>query len=98
MNRAGRGIWAGSIRHHAGKYWVYFGTPDEGFFMSTARHAEGPWEPVKAVMPVAGWDDPCPFWDDDGRPCAAESCGCAFIARRRSMPATTDLPRSMSIA
>src|SRR5450755_2637041 len=26
MDRAGRGVWAGAIRFHAGKYWVYFGT------------------------------------------------------------------------
>jgi hypothetical protein len=36
MNRAGRGIWAGSIRYHDGKFWVYFGTPDQGIFMSSA--------------------------------------------------------------
>jgi beta-xylosidase len=66
MNRNGRGIWAGSIRYHAARFWVYFGAPDEGFFMSTAAHAAGPWAPVKALGPSAGWDDPCPFWDDDG--------------------------------
>ena len=43
MNRPGRGIWAGSLRYHGGKYWVYFGTPDEGFFMSTATDPAGPW-------------------------------------------------------
>src|SRR5207249_4657811 len=31
MNRYGTGIWAGAIRHHNGKFWLYFGTPDEGF-------------------------------------------------------------------
>jgi beta-xylosidase len=67
MNRPGRGIWAGSIRYHAGKYWVYFGTPDQGFFVSTAANPAGPWKPVKAVWRAAGWDDPCPFWDDDGQ-------------------------------
>jgi beta-xylosidase len=67
MNRAGRGIWAGAIRFHNGKYWVYFTTPDEGLFMSTAINPAGPWEPLKAVWRVSGWDDPCPFWDDDGQ-------------------------------
>src|ERR1035438_7586752 len=33
-NRYGRGVWAGAICHHGGKFWVYFGTPDEGYFMS----------------------------------------------------------------
>ena len=55
MGRYGRGVWAGAIRFHAGKFWVYFGTPDEGLFMTSAadvgvlghrssrcwRHADG---------------------------------------------------------
>lgn len=67
MNRYGRGIWAGAIRHHAGKFWIYFGTPDEGYFMSSATDPAGPWEPLHRVMNAAGWDDCCPFWDDDGQ-------------------------------
>src|SRR5579875_3002235 len=34
MDRYGKGIWAGAIRYHDHKFWVYFGTPDEGYFMS----------------------------------------------------------------
>jgi beta-xylosidase len=67
MNRYGRGVWAGSIRHRAGKFRVYFGTPDEGYFMTTASNPAGPWEPLHRVLEGAGWDDPCPFWDDDGQ-------------------------------
>jgi len=66
MDRAGRGIWAGAIRWHDGKFWVYFATPDQGIYMSTAHAAAGPWTPVQLVMPATGWDDTCPFWDDDG--------------------------------
>jgi beta-xylosidase len=67
MNRAGKGIWAGSIRYHEGKFWIYFGTPDEGYFMTTAKDINGPWEPLHALRREAGWDDCCPFWDDDGQ-------------------------------
>jgi beta-xylosidase len=67
MERAGRGIWAGSIRYHAGRFYVYFGTPDEGILMSSATRVTGPWTPVRKVISEPGWDDPCPFWDDDGR-------------------------------
>lgn len=67
MSRYGRGIWAGAIRHHAGKFWVYFGTPDEGYFMSNATDAAGPWTPLRRVLGGPGWDDCCPFWDDDGQ-------------------------------
>ena len=67
MNRYGRGIWAGAIRYHDGKFWVYFGTPDEGYFMSSAKNPAGPWEPLHCLMKEVGWDDCCPFWDDDGQ-------------------------------
>ena len=30
MNRYGHGIWAGAIRFHNERFWIYFGTPDEG--------------------------------------------------------------------
>jgi len=66
MNRAGRGVWAGAIRHHGGRFHVYFGTPDEGYFMSTAKDSAGPWEPLHRVINEPGWDDCCLFWDDDG--------------------------------
>ena len=67
MARYGRGIWAGSIRYHDNKYWIYFGTPDEGYFMTTALKPEGPWEPLTQLKKSNGWDDCCPFWDDDGQ-------------------------------
>ncbi|MBB6734692.1 family 43 glycosylhydrolase [Cohnella sp. CBP 2801] len=35
--------------------------------MSTASDPAGPWEPLHHVWNVAGWDDCCPFWDDDGQ-------------------------------
>jgi len=67
MNRYGRGIWAGAIRYHQNRYWVYFGDPDEGYFMSSSVKPEGPWEPVHKVWAEKGWDDCSPFWDDDGQ-------------------------------
>ena len=67
MNRYGKGIWAGAIRYHDGRFWIYFGAPDEGYFMTTAKDIAGPWEPLHAVLGEAGWDDCCPFWDDDGQ-------------------------------
>ncbi|MEP6747976.1 MAG: glycoside hydrolase 43 family protein [Bacteroidota bacterium] len=67
MNRYGKGIWAGAIRYHDNKFWVYFGTPDEGYFMSTAKNPAGPWAPLHVVLASKGWDDCCPFWDDDGQ-------------------------------
>ena len=67
MNRYNRGIYAGAIRFHDGKFWVYFTTMDEGVFLTTATNAAGPWSPVTRVWDKQGFDDPCPFWDDDGQ-------------------------------
>lgn len=67
MARYGRGVWAGSIRYHDGKFWVYFGTPEEGYFMTSAKDPAGPWEPLHQMIKEGGWDDCCPFWDDDGQ-------------------------------
>lgn len=67
MDAYGKGIWAGAIRYHAGKFWVYFGTPEEGFFVATAPKVSGPWTAPHCLMHARGWDDGCPFWDDDGQ-------------------------------
>ncbi|HEY8937238.1 MAG TPA: glycoside hydrolase 43 family protein [Cyclobacteriaceae bacterium] len=67
MNCYGKGIWAGSIRYYKNKFWVYFGTPDDGFFMSSATNPAGPWEPLHQLWKVTGWDDCCSFCDDDGQ-------------------------------
>jgi len=62
----GKGSWAPSIRYHNDRFYDYFCTPGEGLFMSSAEKAEGPWEPLTEVKGIAGWEDPCPFWDEDG--------------------------------
>ena len=65
--RHGDGVWAPSIKYHDNKFWVFFATPDEGVFMSTAEDPAKEWSPLHLVKEVKGWIDPCPFWDDDGR-------------------------------
>jgi beta-xylosidase len=65
-NRYAQGAWAPSIRFHENRYYVYFPTPKEGIFMSSAPSAEGPWTVPKPVISGSGYEDPCPFWDDDG--------------------------------
>lgn len=45
----GRGIWAPSLRYHNGRFWVFFGAPDEGIFMSTATDPLGKWSPPVCV-------------------------------------------------
>lgn len=63
----GCGVFAPSIRYHEGLFYVCFPMPDEGIFMSTAKDPYEEWSKPVNIRPGAGWIDPCPFWDDDGR-------------------------------
>jgi beta-xylosidase len=65
-NRYGGGVWAPSLRKHGGLFYIYFPTPGEGIFVTTAKSMAGPWSAPVAVIAQAGLEDPCPFWDDDG--------------------------------
>ncbi|MBR6600724.1 MAG: glycoside hydrolase 43 family protein [Bacteroidaceae bacterium] len=67
MNRYGRGVWAGSIRYHKDRFYIFFGTPDEGYFMTSAPDAAGPWDPLICLMADSGWDDCTAIWDDEGQ-------------------------------
>ena len=74
MDRYGRGIWAGTLRHHAGRFYLYFGTPDEGFFMTSATQVEGPWEPLTPLLLEKGWDDSSAIWDEEGNAWFVGTC------------------------
>ena len=63
----GCGVWAPAIRFHAGKYWIFFPTPDEGIYMITADHPTGPWSEPHLLLEGKGLIDPCPLWDEDGK-------------------------------
>ncbi len=63
----GCGVWAPSIRYNDGTYYVCFPMPDEGIYMTTAKDPFGKWSEPVNIRPGAGWIDPCPFWDDDGK-------------------------------
>jgi beta-xylosidase len=65
-NAYGKGIWAPAIRKHDGLFYIYFPTPGEGIFVTTASSMAGPWTAPHSVISQAGLEDPCPFWDDDG--------------------------------
>jgi hypothetical protein len=64
--RHGTAIWAPSIRFHNGEFYIYFGDPDRGVFMTKTKDPAGSWAPLRLVRKVTGWIDPCPLWDDDG--------------------------------
>lgn len=74
MDRYARGVWAGSIRYHDGRFYIFFGTPDEGFFSTSAPSPDGPWEPLTCLLEGPGWDDCSAIWDDEGRAWFVGTC------------------------
>lgn len=64
---AGGGIYAPSLRHHAGRFWMITtnvsGAP--GQLITSAPAIEGPWEPSRLIEAVSGID-PDLAWDDEG--------------------------------
>jgi beta-xylosidase len=65
--RHGAGVWAPTIRHHAGKFWIYYPDPDFGLYVVTATDPRAEWSRPVLVKGGRGLIDPCPLWDDDGR-------------------------------
>lgn len=65
--RHGEGVWAPAIRHHDDRFRIFFPTPDEGIYVTTAKHPADQWSEPHLLLPGKGLIDPCPFWDDDGQ-------------------------------
>lgn len=63
----GNGIWAPSIRYHKGEYYIYYGDPDFGVYMTKTGDPRGQWEPLALVKPGKGLIDACPLFDEDGQ-------------------------------
>ncbi len=68
----GEASWAPSIRYHEGLFYVYFCTPNDGLFVARTKDPRGQWD-LNQVLAVEKWEDPCPFWDDDGQAYLAHS-------------------------
>lgn len=63
----GGNVWAPSIRFHKGEYYIYYGDPDIGIFMTKTKDPLGEWEPLVLVKKGVGLIDACPFFDEDGQ-------------------------------
>ena len=71
----GNYVWAPSIRHHDGWFYIYWGDPDQGLFMTKTQNPASTWSKPVCVKPGKGMIDCCPLWDEDGK--AYLSHGCA---------------------
>lgn len=63
----GDGVWAPAIRYHEGEYYIYWGDPDFGIYMTKASDPRGEWSKPHLVKAGKGMIDTCPLWDDDGK-------------------------------
>ncbi len=65
--RHSEGVWAPAIRYHEGMFYIYYGMPDEGYYVVRTKDPYGEWEDPVCILEGKGLIDPCPFWDDDGK-------------------------------
>lgn len=65
--RHSQGVWAPAIRYHDGMFYIYYGMPDEGYYVVRTKDPYGDWEEPVCILEGKGLIDPCPFWDDDGK-------------------------------
>lgn len=98
----GQGVWAPSIREHAGTFHVFFpvycrpadggACDEEGIWAVSASTPAGPWSAPRQVVAGRGLIDPCPFWDDDGNAYLVH----AYAASRAGFSSRIDV-RPMSV-
>ena len=63
----GGGVWAPSIRFRRGEFYIYYGDPDFGIYLTKAKDPAGTWSDPVLVKAGKGLIDPSPLWDDDGK-------------------------------
>lgn len=60
----GSGVWAPSIRHHSGYFYIFFCNPDSGIYMTRSIYADRDWEKPQLIIKGTSLIDPCPIWED----------------------------------
>lgn len=63
----GKGVWAPCIRYHNNEFYIYWGDPDFGIYMTKTKEINGEWEKPILVKAGKGLIDPTPLWDDNGK-------------------------------
>ncbi|WP_394435084.1 glycoside hydrolase family 43 protein [Streptomyces sp. SGAir0957] len=59
------GVWAPSLRHHDGRFWIFWGDPDHGVHQINAPSVRGPWTAPHLLKAGKGLIDACPLWDEE---------------------------------
>jgi beta-xylosidase len=89
MPQHGGGVWAPSLRYHAGEFYIFYPDPDRGIYMTKAKDPAGEWTKPVLVKKAKGWIDPCPFWDNDGKAYLVS----AFVGSRASIKSVLIISR-----
>jgi beta-xylosidase len=63
----GNRVWAPSVRYHKGTFFIFWGDPDQGAFMTKTNDINGRWSKPVLVKAGKGIIDTSPFWDNDGK-------------------------------
>jgi len=63
----GKGVWAPALRHHNGRFYIFYPDPDFGIYVIEAENFRGPWSAPRLLLAGRGLIDPAPLWDDDGQ-------------------------------
>lgn len=63
----GKGCWAPCLRYHDGWFYVFFGDPDAGVYMSRTKDPAGKWSRLHLVHKAHGVIDTSPLWDKKTR-------------------------------
>ena len=63
----GNRVWAPSIRFHNNEFYIFWGDPDQGVFMTKAKDPKGIWSKPVLVKAAKGIIDTTPLWDEDGK-------------------------------
>ncbi len=63
----GNRVWAPSIRFHNNEFYIFWGDPDQGVFMTKSKDPKGTWSKPILVKAGKGIIDTTPLWDEDGK-------------------------------
>ena len=63
----GDGVWAPSIRFHKGEFYIYWGDPDYGIYMTKTADPRGKWSTPHLVKAGKGMIASSPLWYEAGK-------------------------------
>lgn len=63
----GKRVWAPCIRYHNNEFYIFWGDPDFGIYMTKSKKIETNWSEPVLIKEGKGLIDPSPLWDENGK-------------------------------